>query len=242
MNKTEIFFHIVLVLSAIIVSFFPPLPGFAVISALFVVVFALPSFNSLIREIGWKIGCLVLVLLGVFALLIESFAILTGFPYGHFVYGDMIGEKIANLVPWTVPFAWTPIVIGAVALSHRLVQKLSLRILVGVIFVVLSDVVLDPGAVALKYWIWEEQGIYYGVPLSNFFGWLVSGLYGVGLLILVLHERQILEKRYVKLWSSLYYILVFWSAVNLFNGIYVSFIIGIILLFFMRRLTLKIVL
>ena len=52
------------------------------------------------------------------------------------------------------------------------------------IFVVLLDLVLDPLAVDEKRWSWESSGIYYGVPLLNFFGWLLVPI----LVLLIFHQ------------------------------------------------------
>jgi len=36
------------------------------------------------------------------------------------------------------------------------------------------DLFLDPQMVAWGYWVWEIPGIYFGIPLSNYAGWLLS--------------------------------------------------------------------
>ena len=47
----------------------------------------------------------------------------------------------------------------------------------------LLDLVLDPLAVSEKRWGWELPGVYYGIPILNFFGWLL-----VPLLILLIFQ------------------------------------------------------
>jgi putative membrane protein len=47
------------------------------------------------------------------------------------------------------------------------------------------DTVMDPGMSAAGNWIWEEGGAYFGVPLQNYFGWLLTtflAYLGAGLL------------------------------------------------------------
>jgi putative membrane protein len=44
------------------------------------------------------------------------------------------------------------------------------------------DAVIDPGAAALGFWVWPG-GAYYGVPLSNYAGWLLSGILATALLL-----------------------------------------------------------
>ena len=95
------------------------------ISVFFIVGFALPSFVVSVGEWGWR-GLRVWLLLGVYALLIETVAVKTGFPYGGFVYGADIGFKLFDAVPWTVPFAWIPLVLATLTLSRRWWVELSL--------------------------------------------------------------------------------------------------------------------
>jgi putative membrane protein len=45
------------------------------------------------------------------------------------------------------------------------------------------DAVLDPGAASLGFWVWPQGGVYYGVPLSNYAGWLLSGTLATALLL-----------------------------------------------------------
>jgi putative membrane protein len=62
----------------------------------------------------------------------------------------------------------------------------SLALLSGVLMMAL-DVVIDPLAVRGDRWFldqifyYPEGGVYFGVPLSNFTGWVVVGTTGVGL-------------------------------------------------------------
>ena len=123
-------------------------------------------------------GAALIVTLGAFAVLLETSAILTGFPYGHFGYWDLLGYRIFGLVPWTVAFAWTPLILGAYAVAANLVGSRVWRVVAAALIVTLFDVVLDPGAVLLGFWKYAEGGWFHGVPMSNFAGWLVSGLIG----------------------------------------------------------------
>jgi putative membrane protein len=36
------------------------------------------------------------------------------------------------------------------------------------------DTVMDPGMAAAGNWVWEKGGPYFGVPLRNYFGWLLT--------------------------------------------------------------------
>ncbi len=36
------------------------------------------------------------------------------------------------------------------------------------------DMVMDPGMALARNWVWEQGGIYFGVPRQNYFGWLLT--------------------------------------------------------------------
>lgn len=39
---------------------------------------------------------------------------------------------------------------------------------------VVFDLLLDPAAIALGYWQWFIDGMYYGIPALNYLGWFLS--------------------------------------------------------------------
>jgi len=194
-------------------------PALAPVSLVFLVLFALPSCLALVRfsRRGW----LILLLLAVFAYLIETIGILTGFPYSRFVYTELIGPKIAGITPWGLPFAFVPLVIGAMTLSGGF-SALWQKIFVAVGVLLLADLVLDPGAVALGIWVWERDGLYYGVPLVNFVGWVFSGLVASGLFIYF--EKSPLPPQAA---ISLYLTLCFWTGVAFWLGLWIPFGLGL---------------
>ena len=198
-------------------------PELAGVSAVFVLVLWAPSAWMLARWLGTRRAALLLLGLGAFAVFIETFAVKTGWPYGHFQYGDKIGLKYFGVVPWTVPFAWSPLVLGAMALAARRARSLQALAIGGVVWLLLFDGVLDPGAVNQKFWSYDAGGFYYGVPLSNFFGWLVSGLLGAAIFY-----RGSGKKRAVPLplISSVVLILAFWTSVCLFSGLWIPGAVG----------------
>jgi bisanhydrobacterioruberin hydratase len=85
------------------------------------------------------------------------------------------------------------------------------------------DLVLDPAAVNLGLWGWENPGFYYGVPLINFFGWLVSG--AIGALILQAYWGKHPAPKGLA-YSGLA-IVWFWTWTNLWLGQILPFVIGL---------------
>lgn len=196
------------------------------LSATNVLLFSLPSFWAVRWWLGWRDAAILLSALGLYALLIEASAILTGFPYGHFGYSDLLGFRIFGLVPWTVAFAWTPLILGAYGIAANLFADRIQRIFASTLIVTLFDVVLDPGAVLLGFWHYKEGGWFYGVPMSNFAGWLVSGLLGSALIELLAAKLKPLLPTPVQLASSAVFIVFFWAAIAFFGSLYLSAVIG----------------
>ena len=130
-------------------------PELAPISALFVLVLWAPAAYALVQWLGFKRAALILLALGAFAVGIETFAVKTGWPYGSFDYTEKIGVKFFGVTPWTVPFAWSPLVLGAMALSARHKRRFGGLCVVATLFLLLFDGVLDPGTVSQNFWKYQ---------------------------------------------------------------------------------------
>lgn len=203
----------------------PPWSHYA--SAINVVLFALPSFWAVRRWLGWRDGIILIVVLGIYALAIEASAILTGFPYGHFGYSDLLGFRIFGLVPWTVAFAWTPLMLGAYAVAANLFDVRIVRVLATTLIITLFDVVLDPGAVYLGFWQYEGGGCFYGVPMSNFVGWLISGSIGAMIIEIMVSIFRPLLPTPMQLSISVIFIVFFWAMIAAFGGLVWPVAIGL---------------
>ena len=157
---------------------FPGMPGAGVVSLISTILIALPTLVAFWRFLDAGVATLSLIALSILGFTIETTGVVTGFPYGEFYYSNALGPKIAGTVPCTLPLSWVPLVIGAVAAGRP--RKDSGRVwrplwvLMTVVLLVAIDGVLDPGAASLGFWTWPEGGVYYGVPLSNYAGWLLS--------------------------------------------------------------------
>lgn len=237
MSKNKIIYIVALAL--IIAAFFtatqPITPQMAIVSSIFVVIFALPTFIVIARRRGLRRGLGIIGALGLYALLIESSAIHTGFPYGDFIYNDVLGQKVLGLTPWTVAFAWPPILLLAYWFARKVVTDkyvLSVTAVTAVI-AMLIDVVLDPAAVALGFWGWQVPGYYYGVPLVNFAGWLLSGFVGALILHVLWGKKDVPNG----LSYSGIAILWFWTWGNVFLLQIIPSVVGLVLLIVFLRKT-----
>jgi uncharacterized membrane protein len=115
-----------------------------------------------------------------------------GVPFGFYRYTEATrGQElfIAN-VPLMDSLSFTFLTYAAftlarAALKGRTTSRVTLTAVAGLLMM-LIDVVIDPLAVRGDRWFlgrifdYAEPGVYFGVPLSNFAGWWLVGLVGVG--------------------------------------------------------------
>jgi putative membrane protein len=151
---------------------------------------------------------------------IEIVGIRTGWPYGHFEYTIELGPMIEG-VPLGLPLFFLPLVLNAYLLAVLLLGSLAARRAVrlpATLAVVLAiDLVLDPGAVAIDFWAYAGGGAYYGVPLSNYAGWVLSGTVATVAFDLAFDRTDLiarLDERAFML-DDLVSFVVLWGLVNL---------------------------
>ena len=217
---------------------FPDVPGASVGSYVSTVLIALPSLIALFAHLGQRGAALSLLAVSAFAYAVESVGVATGLPYGTFFYGEALGPRLLGLVPYLLPVTYVPLVIGAVAAAWT-PGRLARRIVLSALLLVLIDAVLDPGATALGFWIWPEGGPYYGVPLTNFAGWLLSGAVSAALLLSVGRIRTPPPPGAL---DSAILSLAFWTAAAVFSGLALPALLGLVLfvLSLARRAALKV--
>ena len=113
----------------------------------------------------------------------EDLSVLTGFPFGHYYFTDLMGPKLFQ-VPVFLGLAYVGMAYLSWVLANVIVEQtgsgISGRDLVLVptlASLILASWDLSQDAVWSTYlhlWIWPRGGVYFGVPLSNFLGWLFT--------------------------------------------------------------------
>ena len=205
---------------------FPDVPGASVGSYVSSVLISAPALLALFAHLGARKAAASVLAVSAFAYAIESVGVATGFPYGPFFYGEALGPKLFGLVPYLLPVTYVPLVIGAAAAASRWTDRTVPRILLAALVLVLIDGVLDPGATALGFWTWTEGGPYYGVPLTNFAGWLLSGVVSATLLLTISRPRTPLPPRAL---DSAILSLAFWTGAAVFSGLALPALLGLVL-------------
>lgn len=158
-----------------------------------------------------------------YAYAIEFVGLRTGWPYGDFHYAIDLGPTVAG-VPVGLPVFFLPLVCNAYLLCLLLLGSRAraawVRLPAVIGTVVAMDLVLDPGAVALGFWAYPDGGAVYGVPLSNFGGWVLSATVTVLVLDAVLDRVALLDRLETCEFAldDLVSFVLLWSAVNVYFG------------------------
>ncbi|MGB4598364.1 MAG: carotenoid biosynthesis protein [Trichlorobacter sp.] len=153
-----------------------------------------------VPHVGWKktasfIGAGYLI-----AFVSEKLSITTGFPYGWYYYIDTTSHK--ELWIWGVPFfdslsyvfltycSYTTALLilsplatrgyELVTLETRAIRGSWAALVLGAFLQTFLDIIIDPVALQGKRWFlgqiygYREVGVHFGVPLSNYAGWLLT--------------------------------------------------------------------
>ena len=215
---------------AYLVVSFPDAPGRSLASYAATIAIAAPAVVALFRYMGAVRGAVALLTLSVFGYGIEGFGVATGLPYGTFFYGEALGPKLFGLAPYILPVSYVPLVIGAVAATgSRRILPWTLK---AALLLTLIDGVLDPGAASLGFWVWPEGGPYYGVPISNYLGWLLSGALGSFLLLVAGRWNGPPPPG---LLDSAIVATAFWTGIAVFSWLTVPALLGAALFLYLLR-------
>ena len=166
------------------------------------------------------------VLLGgaaAFAYGIEMVGIATGFPYGNFEYLVALGPMIKG-VPLGLPIFFLPLVLNSYLLVTLLggtaVTGRHVRLPATLAVVLAVDLVLDPAAVAIGFWAYDGGGAFYGVPVSNYLGWLLTGAITVTVVDLAFDGLALISRleSCSFLLDDLVSFVLLWGAINALYG------------------------
>lgn len=152
----------------------------------------------------------------------ENLSIRTGFPFGFYHYSPTLGLLA---VPFIIIFAYFSIGYLSWMLSHVLTSQYSSKLrekqvflvpFIAAFIMVMWDLSVDPISSTLQgLWIWTSPGAYFGVPISNFFGWfLVVYIFFQIFALYLFKYDSIAPEKILKLNNKPY-----WSEVAIVYGI-----------------------
>ncbi|MFA5072997.1 MAG: carotenoid biosynthesis protein [Nitrospirota bacterium] len=183
----------------------------------------------------------------------EFSSIHTGFPYGWYyyiehtkgqelwVFGVPFMDSLSYVFLIYASYSLAIFILSPLTISNRLLYVLETRtirkswhatLLATVLFVYL-DIIIDPVALQGYRWFlgqiygYQETGVYFGIPLSNFGGWFVVGFLMVALFQGIdhwLHQNRIKDFYLYPSWRFLIGPGLYFGIV-LFN-LFITFFIG----------------
>ncbi|MEI6206887.1 MAG: carotenoid biosynthesis protein [Desulfuromonadales bacterium] len=169
-----------------------------------------------VPHVGWRRTLQFTVTGYLLAFSSEWLSINTGFPYGWYYYIDTTSSRelwIAG-VPFfdslsyvflaycsysTALFILSPLKAwrwNIATLETRRIRRSFSALLLGAFLQTFLDIIIDPVALQGKRWFlgqiygYREQGLHFGVPLSNYAGWLVTSLFLVAAFQLIDARRR----------------------------------------------------
>jgi len=128
------------------------------------------------------------------SLILESAGVLTGLIYGRYYYTDRMGYKILGLVPLLIPLSWFMMIYASYDIADLIIgprrrpstlADIAWQGALASLAMTAWDLSMDPRASSLMgMWVWLEKGPWFGVPVQNYVGWLITAfavylLYGL---------------------------------------------------------------
>lgn len=170
---------LILIVLNIIMIFLPD--NLSMIMAICAMITAVFAFAHGYQRYGIKNMIIFFLITWIVSNFFESLSIAVGFPFGDYYY-TMPGPRIVN-VPIVIMPAYFGMGYLSWTLSNALLNQYGKKLsgiwiflvpLITAFIMVMWDLVFDPNASTINQnWIWENEGVYFGVPISNYFGWFL---------------------------------------------------------------------
>jgi len=206
-------------------------------------------------HLGWRKTFLFTIVGYLIAFISEYSSINTGFPYGWYYYIDVTKDKelwiagvpffdsISYVFLSYCSYATALLVVSPVkawgsnfiTLETRAIRRSMAVLILASLFQVFLDIIIDPVSLKGSKWFlgqiygYREAGIHFGVPVSNYLGWLIVSILMV--LALQIIDTKVGNKRELPeagIWNSPYKALlgpILYLSVILFN-ISITLLIG----------------
>ena len=145
----------------------------------------LAAFTHAVLTYSWRDALALLAICVVITFAMENIGVATGWPFGRYHFEVEPNLPHVGTIPPIVGPLWfgmgylSWIVAGTLlgGARPRLSRKIELIVLPVVAAFVMTqwDVVMDSSESTIsKIWIWHDGGAHFGVPMSNYIGWLLT--------------------------------------------------------------------
>lgn len=147
----------------------------------FVTLGALAALTHAAGRFGWRRALALLAAAVAISLTAELVGTSTGYPFGAYAYTPLLGYRIGGRVPFPIPMSWFYMIyasLSVVSVSVRHDGGWAARArnaLAAGLVLTAWDAAMDPAMVQTAHWVWHTDGFFYGMPLSNWGGWLLVG-------------------------------------------------------------------
>lgn len=135
----------------------------------------------------------------------EVLGVHTGFPFGNYSYGPVLGAQFFE-VPILIGVNWLLLVYLSGGLFIIRIKNDLLAAGMGALVMVLLDILIEPVAVKLDFWSWQDDVI----PLSNFIGW-----FAIAFIIQLIYRKMSFDKMNLLSLYLLINLAVFFLLLNL---------------------------
>jgi putative membrane protein len=101
----------------------------------------------------------------------EWIGVHTGYLFGNYSYGDALGPKL-DAIPLLIGINWYLLAMSSHWLVAKLKQSLLVSVTIGAGLMTGVDILIEPVAVDLGFWTWQNGTI----PWTNYLGWFLISL------------------------------------------------------------------
>ena len=130
--------------------------------------FVLLFINQLQLEKSELNAALIIFFIGMIS---EILGVNYGLIFGDYVYLDNLGFKVLG-VPVLIGVNWIILTFITGSMSSYIIKNKYIAALTGAILMILLDLIIEPVAPLLGFWIFDLPT----VPLQNYIGWFIIGL------------------------------------------------------------------
>ena len=178
-------------------------------------------FLYAVERYGKKNALIFFIVTSLVSLFFENLSVLTGFPFGFYHYSPSLGLLA---VPLIIIFEYFAMGYLSWILSHILTGQYSNKLegkqifivpLVATFIMVMWDLTVDPISATLQgLWVWTYPGPFFGIPISNYFGWFLVVYIFLQILALYLSKYDTIKPEKIEAISNK----PFWSEAPAIYG------------------------
>ena len=128
-----------------------------------------------------------LAIVFILGLAVEIIGVNYKFVFGEYSYGKALGLKLFN-TPLVMGINWLNLSLGSFGIISFFTEKKFLLILLSSLLMVSLDYIIEPIAINLDFWSWQNVS----VPIHNYIGWFFCAI--IAQILIVFSEQKINPK------------------------------------------------